>query len=77
MVNESFFGNEKSPLRESPKFRLEMEKYKIIEKQIDEMEDRRGFLSYEEVMELSKLKKIRLTTKDEIIKWKNHTLKVS
>ena len=77
MINENIFGDEKSPLRESPKFRLEMEKYKIIDKRIDEMEDRRGYLSYEEVMELSKLKKIRLTTKDEIIKWKNHTLKAS
>lgn len=77
MVNESIFGDEKSPLRESPRFRLEMEKYKLIDKQIDEMENRRGYLSYEEVIELKKLKKLRLNTKDGIIKWKNHILMAS
>lgn len=74
MVSESIFGDEKSPLRESPKFRLEMEKYKLIDKRINKMENRRGYLSYEEVIELKKLKKLRLTTKDGIIKWKNHIL---
>ncbi len=70
MINKKFFGNECSPLREDPVFRRYMEEYAIIDNKIDKLNERRGYLSYNEVMELSTLKKIKLTIKDEMEKCK-------
>lgn len=64
MVNDKLFGDEDSPLRESPVFRRYMEEYKVIDGQIEQMRERRGYLSYEEVTELTKLKKLKLSCKD-------------
>ena len=67
-MSEKLFGDEKSPLRENPVFRKHMEHYKILDKQIKKMQERRGYLSYEEVLELGKLKKLKLSAKDEMVK---------
>lgn len=64
MVNEKMFGGADSPLREDPVFRRYMEEYKLIDKQIERLQERRGYLSYEEVNELTKLKKLKLSCKD-------------
>lgn len=66
MAKESLFGGEDSPLRESPQFRKYMEEYNMIDKQIDKLQEKRGYLNYDEVMELTKLKKLKLATKDEM-----------
>lgn len=66
MADEHLFGGEKSPLRESPQFRKSMEEYNLLDKQINMMQDNRGYLSYEETVELTKLKKLKLATKDEM-----------
>jgi len=71
MLGKSFFGDESSPLRENPVFRRYMEEYTLIDKQIDELQERRGYLSYEDTMLLKKLKKMRLTTKDDLVRCKN------
>lgn len=68
MANEQLFGGESSPLREDPVFRRYMEEYKFLDKQITSMNERRGYLSYEEVCELTKLKKLKLATRDEMEK---------
>jgi uncharacterized protein YdcH (DUF465 family) len=68
MVNDKLFGDENSPLRENPVFRKYMEEYRIIDGQIDRMQQRRGYLSYEEVVELTKLKKLKLSCKDNMEK---------
>lgn len=70
MVNEKLFGSEKSPLRENPVFRKYMEEYKFFEEQIDKLQARRGYLSYEEVQQLTKLKKLKLSAKDGMEKCK-------
>lgn len=67
-MSEKLFGDEKSPLRENPVFRKHMEQYNFFDKKIQEMQDRRGYLSYEEVLELGKLKKLKLSAKDEMVK---------
>lgn len=41
-----------------------MEEYTILENQIKRLQDRRGELAYEEVMELTKLKKLKLACRD-------------
>lgn len=64
MVNDKMFGGEDSPLREDPVFRKYMEEYKILDSQIDRMQERRGYLSYEEVLDLSRLKKLKLSCRD-------------
>jgi len=64
MVNDKLFGDENSPLREIPVFRKYMEEYTILENQIKRLQDRRGELAYEEVMELTKLKKLKLACRD-------------
>ena len=64
MVNKKMFGGEDSPLREDPVFRRYMEEYKLVDKQIDELQERRGYLSYEEVQRLTTLKKLKLSCKD-------------
>jgi uncharacterized protein YdcH (DUF465 family) len=71
MLGKSFFGDENSPLRESPEFRRYMEEYNLIDKKIDELQENRGYLSYEDTMLLKKLKKMRLSTKDELVKCKS------
>lgn len=58
------FGGEKSPLRESPLFRKYMEEYKFLRNEIDKLQNRRGYLSYEETLELTKLKKLKLAARD-------------
>ena len=63
-MERQLFGGEDSPLRENPVFRRYMEEYKMIDKQIATMRERRGYLSYEEVQELTKLKKLKLSCKD-------------
>ena len=63
-MDRQLFGDEDSPLRESPVFRRYMEEYKLIDRQIERMRERRGYLSYEEVTELTKLKKLKLSCKD-------------
>lgn len=70
MVNEQFFGDESSPLRENPVFRKYMEEYKFFDAQVDKLQQRRGYLSYEEVQELTKLKKLKLSAKDGMEKCK-------
>ena len=65
-----YFGDEKSPLREDPVFRRYMEEYMVFDKVIGEFEKRRGYLSYEEVVELQKVKKLKLAAKDEMEKCK-------
>jgi len=69
-MDTTLFGTEDSPQRESPKFRLHMEKYKLFKKKIEDLDEVRGYLSYEQTLELSKLKKLKLIEKDEMIKWK-------
>ena len=64
MMNDKLFGDEDSPLRENPVFRRYMEEYKIIDNQISSMNERRGYLTYDEVMELTKLKKLKLSCRD-------------
>lgn len=61
-----YFGDEHSPLREDPVFRKYMEEYVVLDKIVGEMEAKRGYLSYEEVMELNKVKKLKLAAKDEM-----------
>lgn len=63
---EQIFGDESNFLRESPVFRKYMEEYTFYNKRVQELNERRGFLSYEEVLELTKLKKLKLATKDKI-----------
>jgi len=70
MVNEQLFGGEDSPLRENPVFRRYMEEYNVIDGQIKIMNERRGYLSYDEVMELTKLKKLKLSCRDGMEKCK-------
>jgi uncharacterized protein YdcH (DUF465 family) len=67
MIDGNIFGDEYSPLRESPKFRRYMEEYKILDKRVDDLQRNRGTLSYEEVIELTKLKKLKLAVKDEMV----------
>jgi uncharacterized protein YdcH (DUF465 family) len=69
-MDRQLFGGEDSPLREDPVFRKYMEEYKVLRVQIDRLQERRGYLSYEEVQELTKLKKIRLSCKDGMEKCK-------
>ena len=64
MVNEKMFGDDKSPLRENPVFRKYMEEYKFLDSRISDLQKRRGYLSYEETVELTKLKKLKLSAKD-------------
>jgi uncharacterized protein YdcH (DUF465 family) len=70
MTEAQLFGDETSPLRGNPVFRKYMEEYKVLRVQIGRMQERRGYLSYEEVQELTKLKKIRLSCKDGMEKCK-------
>jgi uncharacterized protein YdcH (DUF465 family) len=65
-MNEKLFGDSDSPLRESPQFRRYMEEYKILDSRIDELQGNRGNLSYEQTLELTKLKKLKLVIKDEM-----------
>ena len=65
-----YFGDEHSPLREDPVFRKYMEEYVVLDKVVGQLEQRRGYLSYEEVMELQKVKKLKLAAKDEMEKRK-------
>ena len=51
-------------------FRRYMEEYKLLDKQIEKYNERRGYLSYEETLELTKLKKLKLAAKDEMEKCK-------
>lgn len=74
MLGKSFFGDEHSPLREDVTFRRYMEEYTLIDKKIDELQERRGYLSYEDTMTLKKLKKMRLCTKDSLVDIKNTIL---
>jgi uncharacterized protein YdcH (DUF465 family) len=69
-MDRQLFGGEDSPLRENPVFRKYMEEYKVLRVQIDRLQERRGYLSYEEVQELTMLKKIRLSCKDGMEKCK-------
>jgi len=66
MVNDKLFGDETSHVRKDPVFRRYMEEYKIIDNQIEQMQRRRGYLSYNEVIELTKLKKMKLAAKDKL-----------
>lgn len=68
--DQKYFGDEHSPLREDPVFRKHMEEYIVFDKVVGELEKRRGYLSYEEVMELNKVKKLKLAAKDEMEKRK-------
>lgn len=61
-----YFGDENSPLRQDPVFRKYMEEYVAFDKMISQYEARRGYLSYEELMELQKLKKLKLAAKDDM-----------
>jgi hypothetical protein len=61
---EKLFGDESSPLRENPVFRKYMEMYSFYDQRVQELNARRGFLTYEEVLELTKLKKLKLTARD-------------
>lgn len=71
MVKEKqLFGDEKSPLRENPIFRKYMEEYLYFDKEVDKLQSRRGYLSYEEVQTLTKLKKLKLSAKDGMEKCK-------
>jgi uncharacterized protein YdcH (DUF465 family) len=63
---EQLFGDESSPLRENPVFRKYMEEYTFYDQRVQELNTRRGMLSYEEVLELTKLKKLKLSTRDSI-----------
>ena len=58
MTQMELFGGEDSPLRENPQFRRCMEEYKLIEYQIDKLQGNRGYLSYDQTLELMKLKKL-------------------
>jgi uncharacterized protein YdcH (DUF465 family) len=69
-----YFGGENSPLRESPQFRRYMEEYQFLDAQIAKLQERRGYLSYEDVLELNKLKKLKLATKDEMEKVRKQVL---
>jgi uncharacterized protein YdcH (DUF465 family) len=69
-MDGQLFGSEDSPLRENPVFRRYMEEYKIIRTQIDRLQERRGYLSYDEVQELTKLKKLKLSCRDGMEKCK-------
>ena len=64
MINDKMFGGEDSPLRQNPVFRKYMEEYKFLDGRIEEMQRRRGYLSWEEMQELTKLKKLKLACKD-------------
>ena len=66
MTNEQLFGNEESPLRESSQFRRYMEEYQILDSQIDMLQEDRGTLSYDDMVKLTKLKKLKLVIKDEM-----------
>ncbi len=76
MLGKSFFGNEFSPLRENGEFRRYMEEYNLIDCQITNLQENRGYLSYDDTLLLKKLKKMRLWTKDELVKCRKNTLKV-
>lgn len=69
-MDTQMFGDAKSPLRESPQFRECMEKYLMIDRQVNALNERRGYLSWEEMQELSKLKKMKLAERDRIELWK-------
>lgn len=73
-MDRQLFGDEDSPLRENPMFRRYMEEYQIIDSKIKELQERTGYLSYEKVLELSKLKKLKLSTKDQMERWRNKVL---
>jgi uncharacterized protein YdcH (DUF465 family) len=66
MANEQMFGDEDSPLRESPKFRRYMEEYQILDSQIVTLQDDRGNLCYDDMVKLTKLKKLKLAVRDEM-----------
>ncbi len=70
MMKEQLFGDEKSPLREDPVFRKYMEEYSYFDREIDKLHARRGYLTYNEVTELTKLKKLKLSAKDGMEKCK-------
>jgi uncharacterized protein YdcH (DUF465 family) len=63
-MDGQLFGSEDSPLRENPVFRKYMEEYKVLRVQVDRLQERRGYLSYEEMQDLTKLKKLKLSAKD-------------
>lgn len=65
-MNEKLFGDEDSPLRENPAFRRYMEEYNFLNGRMKELQENRGYLSYEETIELEKLKKLKLAVKDVI-----------
>lgn len=70
-MDTQMFGDERSPLREIPQFRESMEKYLYFDRQVKALNERRGYLSWEETQELTKLKKMKLAEKDRIEQWKS------
>ncbi len=54
MLGKSFFGNEFSPLRENGEFRRYMEEYNLIDCQITNLQENRGYLSYDDTLLLKK-----------------------
>ena len=76
MLDKSFLGNEKSLLKKDIKFKKHIEKYNLINKQINKLQENRGYLSYENIILLKKLIKMKFYTKKELIKCKKNTLKV-
>jgi uncharacterized protein YdcH (DUF465 family) len=63
-MDRQLFGGEDSPLRENPVFRKYMEEYRILDNQIGRLQEHSGMLSYEEVCDLTKLKKLKLSCLD-------------
>lgn len=61
---ENRFGGANSPLRENPQYRKHMETFLFLESRVDELESKRGYLSYEQTLELTKLKKLKLAERD-------------
>jgi uncharacterized protein YdcH (DUF465 family) len=74
MTNKQMFGDEGSPLRESPQFRRYMEEYQILDSQIVTLQGDRGNLSYEQTLKLTKLKKLKLAVRDEMESCKKRIL---
>ncbi len=57
---------EQSVKEESSEYLRFKEMHEFYKKRVDKLQSRRGYLSYEETMELKKLKKLKLATKDEM-----------
>lgn len=50
----------------SPYFRALFEEHKFLKQRIKEFENKRGYLSYDEVKDLEVMKKMKLVKKDEM-----------